>query len=293
MSSALVTTMSSRTAEANRAVREAWYAEKRLVLEGKGTRDWTGEQQRSIAEKGKAYDDRGFAFEGQHMKSVEASPEYQGDRRNIQFLTKQEHLAAHCGNWQNHTNGYYDPVLKTMSDFGDGPPQPCAEVPLTNPLYAELLSPAKAEATNADTNAETSSPAPTAASSSSSAPAPAAATPKGNWRQRTQSLKDFAQRTWEKPWVRTAVLTVGPVAAKAAMDVALGDRSQRGDRTPFPPREPSAATASPPGTGSFREPPLSPTFRGARRSPDEHGVRGHTRKDGTSVRPYQRGGKKD
>lgn len=283
MSSALVTTMSSRTAEANRAVREAWYAEKRLVLEGKGTRDWTGEQQRSIAEKGKAYDDRGFAFEGQHMKSVEAYPEYQGDRRNIQFLTKQEHLAAHCGNWQNHTNGYYDPVLKTVSDFGDGPPQPCAEVPLTNPLYAELLSPAKAEATNADTNAEKSSPTPTAASSSSSAPAPAAATPKGNLRQWTQSLRRVAQQTWSNPHVRAAVLTTAPVVAKVAID-ALGDRSPRGVRATTPSRQSSTRRVPAASADALRE---------ARRSPDEHGVSGYTRKDGTSVRPYQRGGKKD
>ena len=83
------------------------------------------------------------------MKSVSAYPEYQDDPRNIQFLSHEEHLAAHGGSWMNQTNGYYDPVLKTMSDFGDGPPQPCAEVPLTNPLYAELLNPASTETTNA------------------------------------------------------------------------------------------------------------------------------------------------
>jgi hypothetical protein len=280
MSSALVTTMSSRTAEANRAVREAWYAEKRLVLEGKGTRDWTDEQQRSIAEKGKAYDDRGIAFEGQHMKSVEAYPEYQGDRRNIQFLTKQEHLAAHGGNWQNHTNGYYDPVLKTMSDFGDAPPQPCAEVPLTNPLYAERLSPAKAEATKA----ETSSPATTAASSSSSASAPAAATPKGNWRQRTQSLKRVAQQSLKDPRVRAAAGSAVLVVGKVALDAVTGDRSSRRVRPSASSTQPSTGIAPDSGTDSLRE---------NRQPPDEHGVSGYTRKDGTSVRPYRRGGKKD
>lgn len=95
--------MSSRTAGANRAIREAWETEKRLVLEGKGTRDWTAEQQEQISEKGKAYDDQGRAFEGQHMKSVSAYPEYQDDARNIQFLSRAEHLAAHGGSWTNQT----------------------------------------------------------------------------------------------------------------------------------------------------------------------------------------------
>ena len=47
--------MSKRTAEANRAVKEAWERERLLVLEGKGTRNWTEEQQRSIIDLGKAF----------------------------------------------------------------------------------------------------------------------------------------------------------------------------------------------------------------------------------------------
>lgn len=35
--------MSKRTSEANKAVRKAWENEYQLVLEGKGTRDWTPE----------------------------------------------------------------------------------------------------------------------------------------------------------------------------------------------------------------------------------------------------------
>ena len=67
--------MSRRTSEASKAIREAWEKERELVLEGKGTRDWTPEQQQSIIDKGKAYDDDGKAFEGHHMKSAEAYPE--------------------------------------------------------------------------------------------------------------------------------------------------------------------------------------------------------------------------
>lgn len=87
--------------ERNKAVREAWIKEQNLVQEGKGTRAWTPEQQKDILEKGKAYDDSGKAIEGQHMKSAEQYPEYQGDPGNIQFLTRAEHLEAHNGNWQN------------------------------------------------------------------------------------------------------------------------------------------------------------------------------------------------
>ena len=81
--------------ERNKAVREACNKERELVQEGKGTREWTPEQQKDILEKGRAYDDNGKAFEGQHMKSAEKYPEYQGDSGNIQFLTRAEHLEAH------------------------------------------------------------------------------------------------------------------------------------------------------------------------------------------------------
>ena len=92
--------MSNRTFEANKAILVAWEKEQDLVREGKGTRDWTQEQQQEILDRGKAYDEDGKAFHGQHMKSVEKYPEYQGDPNNIQFLTKAEHLEAHQGNWQ-------------------------------------------------------------------------------------------------------------------------------------------------------------------------------------------------
>ena len=53
--------MSRRTAEASKAIRIAWEKEQQRVLEGKGTRDWTPEQQQSIIDKGKAYDEEGRA----------------------------------------------------------------------------------------------------------------------------------------------------------------------------------------------------------------------------------------
>lgn len=126
--------MSRRTAESNKAILAAWNKEQELVQEGKGTREWTPKQQQDILEKGKAYDDDGVAFQGQHMKSAEIYPEYQGDPGNIQFLTRAEHLEAHNGNWRNPTNWYFNPVTKEKFNFGDGPFIPCEVSKLPEPV---------------------------------------------------------------------------------------------------------------------------------------------------------------
>lgn len=128
--------MSRRTSESNKAILAAWNKEQELVREGKGTRDWTPEQQQDILDKGKAYDENGRAFEGQHMKSAEKYPEYQGDPENIQFLTRAEHLEAHDGNWQNPTNWYFNPVTKEKLNFGDGPVIPCEIIQLAEPVVS-------------------------------------------------------------------------------------------------------------------------------------------------------------
>lgn len=122
--------------ERNKAIRLAWEREQQLVQEGKATRDWTKEQQADILnpDKGKAYDDLGRSFVGQHMKSAAKYPEYQGDPDNIQFLTYDEHLEAHKGSWQNPTNWYYDPVTKEFHDFGDGEIVLCKIMSLSNPI---------------------------------------------------------------------------------------------------------------------------------------------------------------
>ena len=132
--------MSRRTAESNKAILAAWNKEQELVQEGKGTREWTPKQQQDIIEKGKAYDDDGVAFQGQHMKSAEMHPEYQGDPGNIQFLTRAEHLEAHNGNWRNPTNWYYNPVTKEKFDFGDGPFIPCEVIHLPEPIMKPSIT---------------------------------------------------------------------------------------------------------------------------------------------------------
>lgn len=135
--------MSRRTAEANKAIRQAWQREQVLVRNGKGTRDWTEQQQRDILDtnKRKAYDDKGRAFEGQHMKSAAKYSEFQGDPANIQFLTRDEHLDAHRKNWQNSTNGYYNPISKQVINFGRRKYKACPIIELSKPIITIKASP--------------------------------------------------------------------------------------------------------------------------------------------------------
>ena len=127
--------MSRRTAEASKAIRQAWVREQQLVQEGKGTRDWTPEQQQDICNSGKAHDVDGRAFEGHHMQNAVSHPEYQGDPENIQFLTHDEHFAAHNFNWQNPTNGYYDYTSGKTLDFGNQKYVPCNILELSEPIH--------------------------------------------------------------------------------------------------------------------------------------------------------------
>lgn len=138
--------VSSRTAEADKAIRLAWKKEYELVQEGKGTRNWSKAQQQDILDRGKAYDEDGKAFEGHHMKSAEAYPEYQGNAENIQFLSRAEHTQAH-GEWKKPTNGYYDYITGITHDFGEDGIVPCEIIELSNPV-------AVIEANNVDREGE-------------------------------------------------------------------------------------------------------------------------------------------
>jgi hypothetical protein len=146
--------MSNRTSEANKAIALAWAKEQQLIKEGKGTRNWTSEQQRDILDRGKAYDDDGKAFEGHHMKSAEAFPEYQGDPENIQFLSRPEHFVAHDRNFQNPTNGYFDPSTGKTSDFGVNKFEPCEIIELSEPIKS-ISNQAQSADENTDTSANT------------------------------------------------------------------------------------------------------------------------------------------
>ena len=103
-----------------KAVRQSWRDEKELVkMTGKGTKNWTLDEMHELLSTGKVK-----GYEGQHMKSAAAHPNYAGNADNIQFLKGRnmdinEHLDAHGGNYKNPTNGYYDPISGVTVDFGD------------------------------------------------------------------------------------------------------------------------------------------------------------------------------
>lgn len=129
-----VDTMSRRTADANKAISAAWVKEQQLVCEGKGTRDWTPEEQQDIIDRGKAYDDNGKALEGHHMKSAEKFPDYQGNPQNIQFLSRSEHFDAHKGNFQNPTNGFYNSNTRETLEFDLDKVEPSEVIELSEPI---------------------------------------------------------------------------------------------------------------------------------------------------------------
>lgn len=119
--------------ERQKAVREAWCRERLLVSQGKGTVDWTAEQQKELMETGRVK-----GYEGQHMKSVNAYPEYAGTADNIQFLTHEDHLEAHNSGkekmgYHAATNGYYDISSRTMHSFGDAAPHAPETIDLSTP----------------------------------------------------------------------------------------------------------------------------------------------------------------
>ena len=120
--------MSDITYERRKAVANAWKNEKGLVKDGKGTRDWTKNEQREILMTGKA-----SGYEGHHMRDVSNHKSLAGDPNNIQFLNRKEHLQAHGGDFHNKTNGYYDPKTKKMHEFGRNKPHIDSQK-LSNPL---------------------------------------------------------------------------------------------------------------------------------------------------------------
>lgn len=108
------------------AVKEAWLRERELVLQGKGTRNWTVAQQAELIESKKV-----GGFEGHHMKNVKDYPQFAGDPNNIQFVSYTEHyFGAHDESFKNSTNGRLDTQTGEMHPFeGDElPPMPVIEL---------------------------------------------------------------------------------------------------------------------------------------------------------------------
>lgn len=298
--------------ERNKAVREAWIKEQNLVQEGKGTRAWTPEQQKDILEKGKAYDDSGKAFEGQHMKSAEQYPEYQGDPGNIQFLTRAEHLEAHNGSWQNPTNWYFNPVTKEKIDFGDGPFIPCEIIQLTEPIMKSNISvDTRKEVLTESAEDVKVKETPTSKPEEDPIHTKPVNKPKtvvkqtgslGNTVKKAfKAVVDFSKRHPVLTEIAKAVSIAGLAAAADA--VANGERSGPSNSSSDYSYAPSRSGNST-FDGNYNEASLDDVNTDSsleRSSPEEHMVKGHGQhyhyKDG-SVRlkekaPYQRGGNKD
>lgn len=126
-------------AEGQKAIKLAWEREKELVLQGKGTRDWTVAQQQELISEGKI-----SGFEGQHMYDKSTYPEYAGDPNNIQWLTYEEHFfGAHQEYFPTSTNGYFDPKTGKLIPFKEGEKPSVPIIELTDkidPAQAELLA---------------------------------------------------------------------------------------------------------------------------------------------------------
>lgn len=298
--------MSNRTAQANKAVNQAWLNEQQRVNEGKGTRDWTPNQQRDILERGRAYDDDGKAFQGHHMKSVEQFPEYQGDADNIQFLSREEHKAAHFGDFHIPTNGYYDPVTGQTKDFGDNKYEPCPVIDLSEPVVTpvsveepaeEKVQAAKDE--NADKGTHTSDK-----STSNSPPKQNVNKPVGAASSAVKQASKGTKGGGFKSFLGTVGRTIkehpieilegivaigGPIVAAIVDSKSSGGGSSRSHSSSSPstsPIKPSSDVAE----------SLSEALDKINRaSPIEHPVSGYDRMQNgkkVHVNPYTRGGKK-
>lgn len=121
--------------ERQKAVRDAWARERKYVLSGRGTVDWNAEQQKELMDNGRVH-----GYEGHHMKSCSEYPEYAATADNIQFLSEQDHIAAHNtgekqSGYHSATNGYYDASTQTMHSFGENPPHAPKDFELSNPQY--------------------------------------------------------------------------------------------------------------------------------------------------------------
>ncbi len=106
----------SFSAQRSSAVNEAWEQERRLVLQGKGTRDWTVSQQEELIRTGRV-----SGFDGSHMLDASSNPSVASNPDNIQFLTYEEHIyGAHAGNTHNPTTGRFDTVTGKTNPISPG-----------------------------------------------------------------------------------------------------------------------------------------------------------------------------
>ncbi|MFB8589805.1 hypothetical protein ACFC53_08070 [Enterococcus casseliflavus] len=304
--------------ERNKAIRLAWEREQRLVVEGKGTRDWSEDQQKDILDpdKGKAYDENGRAYEGQHMKSVAEYPEYQGDPDNIQFLTRDEHLEAHKGSWQNPTNWYFNPENKEFVDFGDNKPVPCAKTNLSEPVCSpvidsqnksdDLKEPSQAEAESTERlkpslHADAAHHAKTKSQSKTMVVPPEV---HKNFGDKVRRVFDVVRKFSERHPVLTGIVKWGGIAAAAITTASVANNSSGGGGSSGDGESDSSDLFDDYSSRADDSDDYSDSsdrnYPDERSLPKEHTVLEHGQhyhtKDGViwkEKEPYQRGGKHD
>lgn len=94
----------------NKAVSDAWKAERNAVIDGTSKYDWTPAQKAELIANGKIK-----GYEGAHMIDVRelvgtANERLISDPNNIIFLTHEQHLAVHSGCYRNATS--IDKIVK-------------------------------------------------------------------------------------------------------------------------------------------------------------------------------------
>lgn len=120
------------------AVEKARANERDLVLQGKGTRNWSKAEQAEIIATGKCK-----GYQGHHKMSVKDHPEYAADPNNIQFLNKKEHLDAHKGDYKNDPKGHYSPETGRINRYADNKPHPEKVKKLSEPLNEKEINEAR------------------------------------------------------------------------------------------------------------------------------------------------------
>lgn len=303
--------------ERNKAIRLAWEREQKLVAEGKGTRDWSQEQQKDILDPniGKAKDDNGRSYEGQHMKSAAEYPEYQGDPDNIQFLTRDEHLAAHKGSWQNSTNWYYNPDTKEFIDFGENKPIPCEAIYLSEPVRStvidsqnkgdDLKKQSKAEAESTESvkpsrREDTGHHSETKSQSKTTVPPPEVYESFGDKVLRAvDAVKGFSER---HP-ILTGIVKWGGIAAAAITTAAVANNSSGGGGSSGDSGSDTSSSdlfddysGQADDSDDYSDSSGSRDYPDERSSPREHDVSGYDRQQNgktVHVNPYKRGGRHD
>ena len=256
------------------------------------------------------------------MKSAAEYPEYQGDPDNIQFLTREEHLDAHKGSWQNPTNWYYNPETKEFVDFGDSKPIPCEVLSLSEPVQSSAIE-APDSSISKDNSDQTESKKPAEKSSQASQQEKTArlsedASPKREAVKAPEMHESFGDKVLhvvdavkgfaERHPVLTGVLKAVGVAAVAVGTEAIANSGKRSGGN----SRPSSSTSddyfsNPPsdedysdsfGMDDCDDSPSGRDYPDERSSPEEHTVPAHGQhyhtKDGViwkEKEPYQRGGK--